>query len=446
MNKFAGNQTGSAANSGRSSSRLPRIGELLVAAKIIKPEVLNESLQIAKTSKTLIGRTLVTLGQLDEKKLQSALELQTLIRKGAVSSQFGIKALILAASSESSIEEALFKLGWQPKHKKSDEVTEDGTEGESDENQLATLMLDSGLVNKQVMANMEQQSKENNLPLGRCLVVNRHLTQHRLQAVLSAQSLVRDSQITKDQAVAAIQTSLKKRQPIEHSLMEFSLRTLRESDIRLGDLLTMAGCLNEVAKLTALEIALTDDTSLSTVLVETGVTPADVIEKASILQRHVFSGLISLNQAGDMLKRSQVEKKPIEQLIAESQSKGPTVNQVEQLVTLFLASGFLTADDIAQANQTAEKEGLRFGEVILSRHPIIQTHIEAAWQAQRMIDDRTIKLEGAWMALQKLLDPTKDFDKLAKEALQSAYDDDAAIQPPEPQGWFNKLISKIFKK
>ena len=110
MSKFAGNQVGNTMAVTGISTRVPRIGELLIAAKIIKPDVLNESLQIARTSKTLIGRTLVRLGQLYEHKLQSALEIQTLIRKRILGSQLGIKALTIACSRNISVDEALDNL------------------------------------------------------------------------------------------------------------------------------------------------------------------------------------------------------------------------------------------------------------------------------------------------------------------------------------------------
>jgi len=188
MTKLGGNSIWGSQNAASSNSRLAlaRIGELLVAANIIKPEVLNESLQISKTSKTLIGRTLVRLGQIDDHKLQAVLDTQTLIRKGLVSTQLGIKALGIACSLKIPVEEALGKLGWQP-------PTLATANYESD---LARLIMQSELISQQVLEQVEQQSKENNLPLGRCLIVNRHITQDGLEAVLSAQSLLRDRHIT----------------------------------------------------------------------------------------------------------------------------------------------------------------------------------------------------------------------------------------------------------
>src|SRR5258708_4363962 len=114
MPRFAVNQASS--GTGRvsgMSTRVPRIGELLVAANIVKPEILNESLRIAKISNTRIGRTLISVGQLDEHKLQAALDIQSLIRNHIVNTQFGISALGVACSSRISADAALEKLGWR---------------------------------------------------------------------------------------------------------------------------------------------------------------------------------------------------------------------------------------------------------------------------------------------------------------------------------------------
>ncbi len=53
-----------------------RIGELLVAANVIKPEVLLEALQVAKKSATPLGRVLMSIGELTERDVETAIEIQ----------------------------------------------------------------------------------------------------------------------------------------------------------------------------------------------------------------------------------------------------------------------------------------------------------------------------------------------------------------------------------
>src|SRR5277367_5310069 len=91
-----------------------RIGELLVSANIVRPEALLHALKEAKASSRPIGRVLMTMGVLKERDLEAALELQSMLREGLVTNQFGIRALNLAIKSDISLTDSFLKLGWQP--------------------------------------------------------------------------------------------------------------------------------------------------------------------------------------------------------------------------------------------------------------------------------------------------------------------------------------------
>ncbi len=433
MNKFAGNRsphTGSIL-----STKVPLIGELLLAANVIKLEYLNESLQIAKTSKAMIGRTLIMLGQIDEHKLHAALELQTLIRNGAVNTQVGIKALGIACHSRVAIEEALTQLGWQAH-----------AQPETDENSLAKLVIDSGLISKQILEIVEQQSKENNLPIGRCLVVNRHISQNILEDVLCTQSLVKDNHITQAQAIEALKASLQKRQPLEQSLIGFGIRALSESDRRIGDILCLAGLITEVSKLTALEKSITENIPIADVLIQTEMITTDLLDKALTLQTHILSDYITLGQAADILRRSQAEGLDLDKLLEPIKAKGQTVNQVEQLLNLLIGTGYLNNEIIVQARQTAKAEGKNLGEVILSEQKIDQAYIDAAWQAQKMIDARMMSFKYACTELRKMTGQNKDFQQGTQEALQQSYDNDASIESAPSGTWLTRLRDKFFNR
>ena len=384
MPKFAANQSSGSASLSSSSTRLPRIGELLVAAKIVKPEVLHESLQIAKTSKTLIGTTLISLGQLDEHKLQAALEIQNLIRNHLVGRELGTKALAIACSARITAEEALKQLGWQTEH-----------QAETNQSSFVQLMLDSGLISQKILKLAEEQSKANNLPLGRCLVVNRYLTQNRLEAVLVAQSLIKDNQITEEQALKALKLSTQKREPLEYSLIQFGIQQLGESNKRILDLLHLAGIISEPGKLTVLETSLTQERPFIDVLIELEMVSFEVIDKAMNLQWQFLTGNLTLGQAANLLKLSQEKNLDLQALIAEVLEKGQTVNQVEQLLPLLKSAGILAQDNIEEARKAVKGSGKHIGEIILSQIEINPNHLEAAWQAQRMIDDKMISFEYA---------------------------------------------------
>ncbi len=433
MNKFAGNQIMRPRNTG--SGKAPRVGELLVAAGIITNEMLNESLQIAKSSRSMIGRTLVTLGRLDEHKLQTTLDVQNLIRKGTINTHIGIKALGIACHSRSTIDEALNRLGWEPSSQNETEVHQ---------NELAKLFIDTGWVNKETLEIAQNQSHQNNLPLGRCLVVNRYITQHKLEAVLCAQSLIKDKHITTQQALAALKTSSTKRQTFEQSLIEFGVRPLSESDRCVGNILTLAGVITEVGKLTALEKSLTEDRSIGDVLIDLEMITPDILDKTMTLQTQILAGHISLRQAGEVLSQSLTTEQNLQTLLANILSKGQSVNQVEQILELLVESGLLTREVIDTAKSAVQQSGRYLGKEILAQQEISQAHLDAAWQAQRMIDDRMISFDYACNALRKMTG--QDSSKPSQKLLQQSYDEDAAIEIPEERSWFMRLKDTLFTR
>ncbi len=181
-----------------------RIGELLVAAGIIRQEVLMEALQIAKKSSTPVGRVLMTIGELSERNLQVAIEVQSMVRDQLISPEFGIRALNQCARTQVPLEETFRRLGWTPPAERTTNTS----------NELGRLLIDCGVITETVLEQGLRQSIENDLPLGRCLVLSRVITANFLASALTAQVLFRDGKISYDQAINCLRASAKKAQSI----------------------------------------------------------------------------------------------------------------------------------------------------------------------------------------------------------------------------------------
>ena len=197
-----------------SGRRVPpkRIGELLVAANVIRQEVLLEALKISKNSQTPVGRVLMTIGELSESDVETAIYIQGLIRNSVISSEFGVKVINVSVKGRIPLEEAFRRLGWTPP---ADVEQQSGTLGE-----LGELLVQAGLIDRSVLEQALYQSHENNLPLGRCLVLNRAISSNLLQSALTAQVLMRDGKITEDQAINSLKNSACKQQSLEQTLVD----------------------------------------------------------------------------------------------------------------------------------------------------------------------------------------------------------------------------------
>jgi hypothetical protein len=212
MTRFAVNHTIGAKGFAAKNTRTPRIGELLIAANVIKVGVLNESLQIAKTSKNLIGNTLISLGQLDEQKLQAALDIQILIGKNLVNTQVGISTLNMACISKISANDALQKLGWQM-----DEATN------IHDNSLAQFMIDAGLVTREVLARADRN-------LGEILLEQNGINASQLDSAWQAQRMIDDRMISFAYACAALRKLTRNSRPSQLKYPQ-ELQQITEPDL-----------------------------------------------------------------------------------------------------------------------------------------------------------------------------------------------------------------------
>ncbi len=386
-----------------------RLGDLLVAANLIKEDILAESLQIAERSKTKIGQTLVGLGQIDENKLQAALEIQSLIRSHAINTQFGLRALSLACSTRIPVKEALSQLGWTAP-----------IESTAPENELAILMIKSGVVAATVLETVQKQSIQSNTPLGQCLVLSRTITQTTLCAVLSAQVLIKEQKIRQEQAIEAIQSSLKRHQTLERSLFELGIRNITESGVRIGDLLCAAGLLTDGDKLSALEMSLASKRRIGEVLLELDMISSNTLENALKLQKIVASGYISLQQAANFLKRFQAQQLSAEAVTFAIEGKGKEASRLEQVVDLLIKMNVLSKESVEDAQKSAEKEKKTLGEALLSQCKIDQRYVESAWEAQKLIDDKIITHEQAAQLVLKIYELNLSFEQALQQTLKQS--------------------------
>jgi len=140
-----------------------RIGELLVSANVVKPEVLLEALQVAKKSSTPLGRVLMTIGELTERDLETAIEVQALLRENVISANSGQGAQ--SGCKKLRLSRARVQRTWM------ESPTGELLVG----NELGELLLEAGVVSRADLSSFKTE-RENKLPLGRCLVLARTIT------------------------------------------------------------------------------------------------------------------------------------------------------------------------------------------------------------------------------------------------------------------------------
>jgi len=420
-----------------------RIGELLVAAGVIRQEVLAEALQIAKKSSTPVGRVLLTIGELSERDLLAAIEVQSMLRENLISNEFGIRALSICITSKVPLEEAFRRLGFKAPAER--EVVATGELGE--------LLIAAGIITKPVLEECLRQSEENNLPLGRCLVLARAVSSNLLTSALTAQVLVRDGKITYDQAVAGLQAAYRKQQTIEVSLSESGALRVQQDDktVKVGDLLTKAGLLSESDKVSAIEKGLVENIPVGQVLVQLGMISPTVLDEALKLQRLVNEGTLGILQAAEILRQANSRGVPVEVVMDEKTNKTQEAENVNRLMALIRKAELIGAQEMQRAETLARDLKMSLGEIIISKDLLSEKLIVATQQAKKLIDDGIVtEAHGI-----KILSFCKRSGIAFSEALKSVPpdmevddtdDDDDADVKDDSKGFLGGIFGMFKKK
>lgn len=164
-------------------NRMVRVGDMLVAARVVSSAEITEAIQVSKRLNIPIGRVLITSGCVTEKLLHAALDLQSLVRDGEVPLESALKALSRIEKTNCTVKEALEVLNFRPKYGKG-------------KNNLADLLVDSNLVSQEQIDDALKTSFEYGTPLGSTLVFQGALSPDFFPAISAIQEKVTNGKLS----------------------------------------------------------------------------------------------------------------------------------------------------------------------------------------------------------------------------------------------------------
>ncbi|HMO20468.1 MAG TPA: hypothetical protein PKC98_05815, partial [Candidatus Melainabacteria bacterium] len=170
-----------------------RLGELLLGAGIISPDVLTHSIAIARRAAMPIGRVLIMSGHVSDLDITCALETQSSIRDGAIDERLARQLLRFSHVHQCSIDEA-YRLN--------------GIARELGPlSRFGKLVLAAGVGDESGLKCALKHCESTNLPLGKALVSLNLISEERHVDCMNLQILVRDEKITFLNAVKALQAA-----------------------------------------------------------------------------------------------------------------------------------------------------------------------------------------------------------------------------------------------
>lgn len=358
-----------------------RVGDLLTRVGLIKQSQLEEALILARRTATPVGRILLMTGSLKESDLQVVLQAQQMIRTDQLPYEIAIRALYIVKSSRISFEEALRMSGWK-------------LEEEVQLGELAELLLCSEVVSESQLKGAQARSEQMNLPLGRTLVLMGLVSPSVMAAALNAQVLLRQNEITNEEAVHGIRIAAARRISLEKALiLEGIYKPQSESWIKLGELFAIAGLLSESDGLWAVEAALIDGRPIGEILVESGLVTSESRDSALELQKMVAEGQVNAQQAAELLKEVSAHG------ITPPQALKRMTHLGSQVANLLKMSGLITDADLRKAEEVASPPIIDISACLLEASIIDRETIEAARQCLELIRDERLKVEQAIVVL-----------------------------------------------
>ncbi len=317
------------------------VGDLLVKAGVIERSDLADALPISLKTALPVGRILISNGSLKEQTLQAALFAQSLVRDCLLSEDIAAQALNLLHTKQITLEEALAKLGWRSE---AYELT----------NRLGQLFLDAEIITEQELASGLEGFYTAGLPLARVLVIQGVINNNIAFSALTAQKLVRDGLISREQAIDALRSAAANETTIEESLsIHGYLQLYPQNTIRLGELLVLAGLTTEAELLENVERSLNYEEYIGETFVHTGKLPKDLLECALELQKLSTKNLIEPREAAEALRRIVATNMTVDEAVHEIKASPEVRAKLLGLMTC----DQLIGKDKAQGSKTTAAAG-----------------------------------------------------------------------------------------
>ncbi|MBX3073975.1 hypothetical protein KF707_17785 [Candidatus Obscuribacterales bacterium] len=377
------------------------IGDLLVKSELVSLGQFADAMPISLKTGLPVGRVLVGSGFLTEPEFKAAVTAQSLVRENLLPMEMAINSLRLARQQRLTFDEALRQIGWRSEYY---EAT----------NRLGDLIVDAGCMKASDLEGALDACFTSGLPLGRVLVLRGVCNEMLTYAALTAQVLLREGNITREQALEGLKIVNQRKITMEESLDQQGLIAKRGHTIRLGELLMLASLVSEIDLLSAVERGMLDEQPIGQVLVRVGLITEQTLEQALQLQNLVTRAQLRPLDAAEVLKKVRKTGVSIEKAIAELSGSGASGNgfDVMEMPELLRAAGLLAHTDMIKSIDQSSATGVPVEQVLMNSHLVDQVTMDAASRCQALLKAGQISQEQCVFALQTWIGSRRDIDQI----------------------------------
>ncbi len=361
-----------------------RLGDLVTELGLVGTKDLNEALEIKKQTGLPIGNVLTMSGFITERQLDSVLKAQSLLRDGLIDMNVVRKAVDLVSLTTKTFEDALKEIGWVSPQ-------------EASSSRLGDLLLESELVSQAQLEDAINKSLLTGLPIGRLMVLSGVLTESLLSATLNAQMMIRDRKLTKRDAILGLKEGKKHGVTADTAMHERgSYQMPAMGEVRLGELLALAGIVSKSDMLSAAEQGFLKHIPIGQVLKEQKLISQNVLQVSLQLQKSVRDGEKQLSQAIDTLKAVVQRESMAKVVLADLQVANANHNSQVSLAQFLKQSGSLTESDFVKIQEYAVNNSEIFSKLLVLTETFSQTKLQAASTCINLIEQNILDPERAY--------------------------------------------------
>jgi hypothetical protein len=368
------------------AAALVQIGQLLTKSGLLSDEELAEALIRAKERGLPIGTVLLTMGRLRQTELRAAVEAQSLVNDGMITSEFAVRALLKSSSESTTFDQALKSLGW-------------ATRPAGVTNRLGELLIDAGIISEAQLSDCLATSRETGMPLGRVLIFKRTINEELLVASLRAQRLVREGLIPRPDAVEVLRKVQQKKITLEESLAEGGfLRARTKRSTPVGYLLVEAGFIKEVSLMMCVELSLSENKAIVDTLVEQGFASRTLAQSSLAIQQLIDAGTLTKDLAAAALRIVEGQGVSVDRAVAEVGMPVIDQNRQQLLHELFVLCGSVDPKEMPRISGDLSSYAA-LHKTLLDTGKISEHMIPCVVRSLYLIDRKLLISEDAVMAL-----------------------------------------------
>ncbi len=271
--------------------RAIKLGELMIRAGVLTSQQLLEAIEYSKQTSMPVGKMFVMCGIVTENVLYSAVQLQSMVRDNQVDLENAVALLSMVYRQDIPLTQAMEQTGRSSKPK---EPTF----------RLGEILYEAGFLGADELEKFLKDGQDSGLPLGRIILLYGSISKEMLSAALTAQVLVRDGKVSREQAIKALKTTRRRRSDLETSLRELGFYTgnVRPHTL-IGELFMKSGLVEEADLLSALEFALENEIPVGRALIQKKIVSQPDLEIALKLQEMVINATLNDSQAAEILNK-----------------------------------------------------------------------------------------------------------------------------------------------